>query len=118
MWDKDEEELITKGIYLPLVRKVLERDVEKLKKAELKFIGPYLLLVERTIIKIGLELGKVKRQLSQKGIYIYNEGIKEGLCLYLIVIRGYRQEKKLFPHLMKQSVETYINEYLNPPQNE
>ncbi|WP_227936402.1 hypothetical protein [Alkalihalobacillus deserti] len=121
MLNKADEELITNFIYLPLVRKVFERDMEKLKTAELKFTTPYLSLVERTIMKVGIDLGKVKKQLSKKGIYVYDQGQSEGLCLYLIVIRGYRREKSLFPHLMKQTVETYINEYLNlfeKPKNE
>ncbi|GAE36964.1 hypothetical protein [Halalkalibacter akibai] len=111
--EQEAEILVTKSIYLPLVRKVLERDMEKIKQADLKFHEPYLTIVERTIIRVGYDLGIVKRQLKNKRIFVYDQGIKEGRCTYLVVNRGYRHERSLFPHLVKQTVETYVTGYLN-----
>jgi hypothetical protein len=111
--ENESETLVTKYIHLPFVRKVMEQDMEMLKKTELKFRDPYLILVEKTILKVGIDLGYVKKELSKKGIRIYNQGLKEGLCTYLIVTNGYHRERTFFPHLLRQNVESLVCQYLN-----
>ncbi|KHF39942.1 hypothetical protein [Halalkalibacter okhensis] len=111
MFDKDDEKLANQYIYLPLVRKVLERDLDSLRKAELKFNEPYIEFVEQIIIQIGRDLGQVKKEMFKKGINVYSQGKVEEISVYLFVCRGYRRELRFFSHLMKQTVEEYVRQY-------
>jgi hypothetical protein len=111
MFDKDDEHLANQFIYLPLVRKVLERDLHFLRDAKLKFNEPYIEFVEQVIIQIGKDLGRVKKEMFQRRLSVYNQGKVGELSVYLFVCKGYRREVRLFPHLMKQSVEEYVRKY-------
>ncbi|WP_332697112.1 hypothetical protein [Halalkalibacter lacteus] len=111
MLNKEEERLIFDFIYLPLVRKILVQDLEKVKNSKVKFTEPYILFMEKVINKVGMDLGKVKKTLFKKGITVYDQGNVEQRCIYLIVCRGYRQKMNLFPHLMKNDVMEYMKKY-------
>ncbi|WP_413379362.1 hypothetical protein [Alkalihalobacillus sp. 1P02AB] len=101
-------------IYLPLVRKVLEKDMGKFKKVGLKFERTYLNYLEKVTNKVGIDIGKVKRNMYKKGLTIYDQGRDEkGCCKYLFVCREYRQNVTLFPHLMKNKVAEYLAQYLS-----
>ncbi|MFC0470777.1 hypothetical protein ACFFHM_09805 [Halalkalibacter kiskunsagensis] len=111
MLNKEEEELVFDFIYLPLVRRVLLQDIEKVKNSNVKFTEPYILFLEKIINNVGMDLGKVKKTMFKQGIIVYDQGIIEQRCNYLIVCRGYRKEMNLFPHLMKNDVMEYIKKY-------
>ncbi|GAE36453.1 hypothetical protein [Halalkalibacter akibai] len=113
MLNKEELKLVKHYIYLPLLRKVLEYDNQKIKETNLKFTAPYLLLIEKTINQVSLDLGKVKKEMLRKGITVYNQGKGDNVCKYLIVCRGYRENMNLFPHLMKNEVLEYMEQYLS-----
>ncbi|GAE25186.1 hypothetical protein JCM9140_1165 [Halalkalibacter wakoensis JCM 9140] len=113
MLNKNEEFLASQYIHLPLVRKVLERDLLYLRKANLKFNEPYIQFVEQIITEIGKDLGAVKKEMFQNGLTVYEQGKSGEVYTYLIVCRGYRSEMRFFPHLLKQSVEEYINKYFS-----
>ncbi|MDT8861026.1 hypothetical protein N0O92_12355 [Alkalihalobacillus sp. MEB130] len=113
MIKKEEEFLANRFIHLPLVRKVLERDLLSLRKADLKFNEPYIQFVERVIIEIGKDIGSVKKEMFQKGLTVYNQGKIGDVTTYLVSCRGYRREMRFFPHILKQSVEEYVHEYFS-----
>jgi hypothetical protein len=112
MINKEERNLVMKFIHLTLLRKVLEHDMEKIKNADLKFKEPYLLLLEKTTNKVGIDLGKVKKDMFKQGISVYNLGQEDQVCKYLIACRGYRENMNLIPHLMKNTVLEYMEMYL------
>ena len=48
--------------------------MEKFKKAELKFELTYLTYLEKVTNKVGIDIGKVKREMYKKGLTVYEQG--------------------------------------------
>ncbi len=87
--------------------------MEKFKKAELKFELTYLTYLEKVTNKVGIDIGKVKREMYKKGLTVYEQGRDEkGYCKYLVVCRGYRQDVVLLPQAMKNKVAEHLAGYL------
>lgn len=113
---EEEQDLIYKFIYLPLVRKVLEHDLAKIKRAGLKFNDPYITFMEKRIIQVGKELGNIKWKMSARKIKVYGNGVEkdrvETMWKYLAVCRGYEEEIRLPVYVIETNVRDYIGEYI------
>lgn len=113
---EEEQDLIYKFIYLPLVRKVLEQDLIKMKQAGLKFTDPYVEFMEKRIIQVGKEIGKVKWKMNARNIKVYGTGVEkdrvETLWKYLVVCRGYEEEIRLPTYVIETHVREYVQEYI------
>ena len=113
MLDEEHINLVHRFVFLPFVRKVLEQDQEKIKKANFKFEQTYLNIVERGILKLSTDLRDTKLAMKKAGLSVYQEGKTEsGAYKYLVVHNGYRREISFLPHVIKLNVQEYIERYL------
>jgi hypothetical protein len=112
MLSSEDLELVMRFIYVPMVRKVLVRDMERIESAEFKFHEPYFALMEKTLNKVGMDIRDIKKEMSKSGISVYHQGLVSEKCNYLVICRGYREEMNLFPHLIKNEVLKYMTQYL------
>lgn len=113
---EEESDLVYKFIYLPLVRKVLERDLTKIKQAGLKFNDPYITFIEKRIIQTGKEIGDIKWKMNARNIKVYEDGLekKESMTVsnYLVVYRGYREVVRLPDYVIRNNVMEYMRDYI------
>ena len=87
--------------------------MKRIKNAGLKFSEPYLVLVERVLTKVGMDIRALKVEMGKKGIKVVNRGKVDQMCHYVVYSRGYEREIHLFPHLIKNNVQKYIMTYMN-----
>ena len=109
----EEIAIASRFIYLPMVRIVLEGDMKRIKMPGLKFSEPYLVLVERALTKVGMDIGALKVEMGKRGIKVVDMGKVDQMCHYVVYSRGYEREIHLFPHLMKNNVQKYVMTYVN-----
>ncbi len=115
MLEEEQIDLVHHFIFIPFVRKVLEQDKEKIKKASFKFEHTYLNIVERAILKLSTDLRDTKLAMKKSGLSVYEQGKTEsGSYKYLVVHNGYRREISFLPHVIKLNVQEYIERYLVP----
>lgn len=115
MLDEEQENLVKKFIFLPLVRKVLELDKEKIKKAGFKFEETYLNIVERAITKVTSDLRDTKLAMKKIGMTVYDNGKDDtGTYRYLVVHKGYQREIGFLPNVIKVNVRECMDIYLAP----
>jgi hypothetical protein len=86
MLSEEDLKLVMRFIYVPLVRKVLVQDMERIKNAGLKFHEPYLELFEKTLNKVGMDIRDIRKAMSKSGISVYDQGKVNDQCKYLVVI--------------------------------
>ncbi|NEU31973.1 hypothetical protein GN156_14480 [bacterium LRH843] len=114
--NEDDRELTFKFIYLPLVRKVMEQDLIKIRQAGLKFESPYMTLIENKILQISKEIGMIKREMMKRSLSVYEnrreiQSEATSVLKYLIVCRGYREEFNPDTILVKNNVEKIMRTY-------
>ncbi|MDV2683787.1 hypothetical protein RYX56_05620 [Alkalihalophilus lindianensis] len=114
---KDEYELILKYIYLPMTRRVIEKDLEKMEASKFKFSDIYLDFFKSKIDWIGKDIGELKREAKRKGIAVHELGVDSSssvkYCNYLVVVRGQEQEMKVLSHVMANNVRDILRSYVN-----
>ncbi|MBP3950351.1 hypothetical protein [Bacillus suaedae] len=110
----DEMKLARLFIYLPMARKVLEKDLTKVNAAGFKFSEPYTEMIEGCIERIGKEIYKVKRDMNKTGLKVYENGKESSgmFTKYLVKCRGYEQELSILNEVIKNSVRDIIHNYM------
>ncbi|MBM7585863.1 asparagine synthetase B (glutamine-hydrolyzing) [Bacillus pakistanensis] len=95
-----DREMIETAMYLPMVLKILERDMEIFQKGQYKLRRPYLELIEEAMKSVQRDLKMAKEHLRKESISIAE--VKEILNLpnTAFIIKG-----------MKNSIITLIHGY-------
>ena len=101
------------SIYLPLARKLLERDLATIQNGELfKIKEPYIRVIQQTIEKINNELKNVKTNMYKIGLKVV-EGEQEGLFKkYDWFCRGYNGTRTFNSHNIKMQVRDILLYYM------
>ncbi|MBP3951117.1 hypothetical protein [Bacillus suaedae] len=110
----EELKLARLFIYLPMARKVMEKDLTKVNAAGFKFSEPYTEMIEGCIERIGKEIYKIKRDLNKIGLKVYAKDRVQGdlFVRYLVKCRGFEQEMAILSEVMKNSVRDIIINYM------
>ncbi len=104
----EERSLVYRFICLPYVKKVLERDLSKIKKAGVKFPHLYDAFFHKKMDEVSYDLREIKKEMAKRKITVYEENACEDAIRYLVVFRGYEQKISFSPPIMRN----YVNEYL------
>lgn len=110
---EEDELLIHKIIYLPILIKVFERDLQVLEQSPLKIKEPYIEKVEKIIRTIRIDLKEVKADMRKRGIKILEERKEEGYTEYHFLCRGYEGKKNMWNQHLKSEVTRRMRDYLN-----
>jgi hypothetical protein len=106
---KEEKDLIYSYILLPIVRRLLERDMKDIEVSGIKFKEPYIRLIEDALKCLSVNLRDVKSEIWKRQIKM----IRHGDLDYEAVVRGWTHHVVLHPNLAKEWVENKISELLN-----
>lgn len=106
--DEEVQQLAHRFIFLPLARRVLEQDRQKIEQAKFKIPYPYTALIDSAIKRITEGLRDTKREMRRTGLSVYEQ---EGGG-YLLVCKGYQREVSYTVDSMRRHVAEVMQEYL------
>jgi hypothetical protein len=110
-----EEELILVKEYvlLPVILDVLERDIGKMKIADLKVPIIYIGNLKQTQDAVTRELYIIRQELRKRGIKVYEREQTANGIKASYVCRGYRHELSFLPALIRTTVIEKLARLMN-----
>jgi hypothetical protein len=110
-----EEELILVKEYvlMPVILDVLERDIGKMKLADLKIPIIYIGNLKQTQDAVTQELNRIRLELRKRGIKVYDrqQSAKGIEASYLC--RGYQHKLSFLPNLIRTTVIMKLAQLMN-----
>jgi hypothetical protein len=104
----EEEKLINNYIFLPLVRRIFERDRKLIESGHFKLKAAYFDLIDRVTLNITDDLRKTKKAMFDQKMKIYKMDERH----FKIVCRGYHHEMGFHSSIMREKVEMLMKKYL------
>ncbi len=108
----DERELVFRFIFLPLVRKVFERDLKIIRQAGFKFPDLYSEYINKKLIEVSQEIGTIKQAMVKTQLKVYEEERDDKGVTYLAVCRGYEERINFASHVIRSYVSEFMREYI------
>ena len=99
-------------LYLPMLIKVLEKDIDQINKQPLKLKRPYLQIVETAIEKISKDLKTSEMYLLRNSMKVYKWGSDSDSTTYIFQSRGKEDHQKLLNEEIKNKCEELLGAYL------
>lgn len=112
---KEEEwQLIRKYILIPIVLDSLERDIKEMKKNDkYKMADVYLRKMRQSQNMATKEKANVKRELTKRGIKVFEEKRTVKMLESKFLCRGYRHELNMLWNIVKAEVKIIIAGYMD-----
>lgn len=112
---KEEEwQLIRKYILIPVVLDSLEHDIREMKKNnKYKMADVYLRKMRQAQNKATREKAEVKRELSKRGIKVFEEKRTVKMLESKFLVRGYRHELNMLWNVVRAEVKIIITNYMD-----
>ncbi|GIN57396.1 hypothetical protein [Lederbergia ruris] len=105
-------EVIEQAIYLPILLKILQRDLQLIEKTPFKLGNPYIKLIEETIATIQKDLSKVKYYMSHHGIKVQRLKSDEAFTMYCFFYKGYEELHNYFNPKLRHKTEELMEFYI------
>ncbi len=112
----EEKSLIEQMIFLPLVKKVLEHDMNALATYT-KLPRPYLQLHEDVFQAVSNDLRITKREVYRRGIKVFEESRDHSSIQYKAYVRGYEETHCYALIFLKNKTEKYLTHYIQTTRN-
>ena len=99
-------------LYLPMLIKVLEKDIDQINKQPIKLKRPYLQIVESTIETISKDLKESEMYLLRNSMKVFKWGSDSDSTTYIFQSRGIENHQKLLNVEIKNKCEELLGAYL------
>jgi len=108
------EELIyfENQLYLPMLIKVLEKDIDQINKQPLKLKRPYLKIVEHAIEMIHKDLKASEMYLLRNSMKVFKKQTSSDSTTYVFQSRGVEDQRKFLNKEIKNKCEELLSAYL------
>lgn len=103
----EEKEIIYSYIFLPLVRRVLEKDRKLIESGQFKLKQPYIDVIDRAFLKVNDDIRKTRKTMLEKGIKIHKQDEQNFKVFY----RG-EHDCSFHPSIIRNNVEQRMKHYL------
>lgn len=110
---REETELVTEATLLPVLLTMIRRDLDKVKTSGNKLSLPNVVVMQRVLEMVHIDLLRVKQELRKSGIRIYSE-VKdsEGIrCKYLC--REHRGTLTMSRQIVKAEIGILAGKYVH-----
>ncbi|MET3209699.1 UNVERIFIED_CONTAM: hypothetical protein ABIC26_002646 [Paenibacillus sp. PvR008] len=109
----EDTQLVIDFIQLPYVLDVLELNISKIKKSDLKMKELFVLYLEGLQSRVLMDLKIVRQKMRQRGIKVF-DGVKSDKSLITeYLCRGYTHKIYFLWSKVRFDVEIRIAEYMN-----
>lgn len=99
-------------IYLPMVVKVLEQDLELIMKMPFKLHRPYIALLEKALGFIRTDLKKTEIYLVRNNMKLIRENVTKEHSEYAFIHMGYEERKRYSNVDLRNETEKRMITYL------
>lgn len=105
-------DLIERGLFLPMVITILNRDLEALDSCPFKLKQPYKQLISCSLKLAQKDLIDVRKELRKRKIKMYEAGRDEAFTLYVCTVDGYEEKHRYFNPRIREQVSSLLEFYL------
>ncbi|WP_075981508.1 hypothetical protein [Bacillus massilinigeriensis] len=107
----DDRNIMEQAIYLPMLLKVLERDLLIINNSPFKIKKPYLDLIEQIMKEIQSELRKVKQYMKKNKLEVHQINHDEAFTMFLFLYKGYEEHHNYFNPRIRNKVQELMEHY-------
>ncbi|MFC0189198.1 hypothetical protein ACFFJY_12920 [Fictibacillus aquaticus] len=109
---EEDRGLIDIFIMYPMLLTIFDRDLKVIQTSPFKLKRPYILLIERVMDDISMELHETRKKMMAKRIKVMDPKRLEDVTEYEIFIRGYREIMR-FPNVhLRNKAEILLERFL------
>lgn len=109
--EKDRD-MLEHAIYLPMLLKVLQRDLFIIEQSPFKLKKPYMNMIESTIHAVQKDLSGVKRYLRKNSMGVEQLKSDDIFTMYAFRYKGYEEHHNYFNPRLRNRVEELLDIYL------
>lgn len=109
---EDDRNILELAIYLPMVLKILNRDMQVVTSSPFKLKRPYLELIEETMKTIQAELARVRRYMRNNKMKVEKIQTDDAFTMYMFLYKGYEEHHNYFNPRLRNRVEELLRHYL------
>lgn len=107
-----ERHIMEQAIYLPMLLKVLNRDLLHINNGNFKLKQPYIDLIELTMKTIHEELKKTKNYMYKHNMKIQETKRDEAFTMFLFLYNDYEEYHNYFNPRLRNKVQELLEFYL------
>ena len=100
-------------IYLPMLTKVLEQDLELIMKLPFKLNRPYIAIVEKALHRVHADLKRADIYLKRHNMKVIRESLTKEQSNYVFTHMGYEERKSYSNMLLRERSEELLGTYLS-----
>ncbi|GIN93309.1 hypothetical protein J22TS1_43600 [Siminovitchia terrae] len=108
----NEREIIDQAIFLPMLLKVLQRDLAAVENIPFKLKTPYQHGIENTIKEVQKDLSEANRYLYKNNVKIVRGKTKNNFTDYTVIYKGGKDQRHYFNAKIQNTVEDLLDYYL------
>lgn len=108
----DLEKIPYQFIYVDLMVKNLQRDLQIIQKGPFKIKEPYIRFIETLISKAIKERRKLKQIMHDHNIHIKNKGVQNDLVIYRFYINRKEKEVHFNKYVLKKNVKEMMTDLI------
>lgn len=98
-------------IYLPLLLIVLERDRIQIEKGPFKLKGPYLKIIDATLLQVQKELQETKFFLTRNSMKVVQKDRDSMFTDYIFINGGYEDHRRYLNVRLRNRTEELLHLY-------
>ncbi|KAB8127095.1 hypothetical protein F9U64_18550 [Gracilibacillus oryzae] len=111
--DPIEWQIASRYLFVDLTLKVIDRDLNMLKKSSLFKISDHYIALLESVQKTGVEERKqLKKQMQQEKIKVILSKKQETFTSYLFTSKGKQEVRNYFHSAIKKKVENILDEWM------
>ena len=102
-----------KKLYLPMLIKILEQDLELIRSLPFKLNRPYLIIVENALNYIRKDLKASEFFLTKHDMRLIRGETEDNCTEYILISRGHEERKKYTSIQLREKTEEMMYTYLS-----
>lgn len=98
-------------IYLPMLIKILEKDLTTMEVSDFKLKRPYTNMIDQAIKKAQIELKKSNIYLKRNNMQLVKKGTDKDFTEYVFINAGYESHRRYLNVRLRNRTEELISVY-------
>ncbi|WP_257349239.1 hypothetical protein [Pseudalkalibacillus decolorationis] len=111
---KEESALIDRYILYPMVLTILDRDLQAIQQAPLKFTQPYVQWIEYKMKEVSFALHEIRKEMKSENIKVSPLRRVQDTSEYNVIVRGYDEVIKYSNLHLRNQAELYLQRLFLP----
>lgn len=99
------------AIYLPMLIKILEKDLSTIEVSPFKLKRPYTNMIDQAIKNAQIELKKSNTYLKRNNMQLIKKGMDKDFTEYIFYSRGYEDLRRYLNIRLRNGTEELMSEY-------